>query len=520
MSAHACFSVLPLLLPLSHAMPLTASCAGASPSPVASSPPASYGDFSDPSHPLPSFAFVILQLSSLLVTTCSDSHGAYARQQLLFALSNVLFTSLHSTSPSTPSSIIPAVQATPAPIVPIPVTESPSPPLPTPPPRTSAPSPSPRLTIRVLTPVQPFTPAPRRSRRKRRRSRSRSCPPSPAAGSTLAASPNPPAPLAYEVKEIDSSNGDHRAYQPSSSARSSSETVDSSVASEQRREAPTTTTTTPTIATSSSETERHCHPSRAASTHPSPTGVLALAASPNPFAPLADEVGEVDIPNDVQRAPTLVSACLSSVAVASSANSNVDVKVDDSIAAPACETPLPLSTTAPSATPTIAAFEAHSDPAGPKPVEIATKGTASKRPCTRSCTATTPTHCFFQRLSSRPASVRAHFEKHYLPTSRMCSCDLFPVYASKVDGVAGLPPELDAFCLQCITANVLTVGKPLMTAFNRWAPGFVTEVEANYIPFYGKKEKKDFEKPTTELEKENIERRWMCLLERMGFIDR
>ena len=117
-------------------MPLTASCPGEDPSPVASSPPAGCGAVPDPSHPLPSFAFVISQLSSLLLTTCSDSDGAYARQLLLFALSNVLFTSLHATSlagaPLSP--LTPAVQATPAPIVPTPVTESPSPfqpPLPT-----------------------------------------------------------------------------------------------------------------------------------------------------------------------------------------------------------------------------------------------------------------------------------------------------------------------------------------------------------------------------------------------------
>ena len=71
------------------------------------------------------------------------------------------------------------------------------------------PSPSPSLTIRVLTPVQPFSLPPRRSRRKRRRNRSRSCPPSPVAGPTHAASPHSATPLAHEameVKEADPSN--------------------------------------------------------------------------------------------------------------------------------------------------------------------------------------------------------------------------------------------------------------------------------------------------------------------------
>ena len=231
----------------------------------------------------------------------------------------------------------------------------------------------------------------------------------------------------------------------------------------------------------------HCSRSRAAPTPPSSAIVPALAASPNPFAPLADEVGEVD----VQRAPTLVSACLSSVAVASSTISNVDVRMGDSIAAPASETPLPLASTVPSATTAEVVF--------------ATKTTAAKRPCTRSRTATTPTHCFFQRLVNRPASVRAHFEKHYLSTSRMCSCNLFPVYASKVQGGPELPPELDAFCLLCITANVLSIGKPLMMAFSKWAPGFETEVEANYISFYDKKERQALEKPATEERGRRIE---------------
>ena len=83
-----------------------------------------------------------------------------------------------------------------------------------------------------------------------------------------------------------------------------------------------------------------------------------------------------------------------------------------------------------------------------------------------------------------------------------------------------LPPELDAFCLQCICANVLSLGAPIVQAFNNWAPGFVPEVEAYYVPCYGAKERKERDKPVTEMEKENSDRRWMRLLERLGFIDR
>ena len=56
-----------------------------------------------------------------------------------------------------------------------------------------------------------------------------------------------------------------------------------------------------------------------------------------------------------------------------------------------------------------------------------------------------------------------------------------------------------------------------------WAPGFVRlvpELEAYYVPCDGAKERKELDKPVTEMEKENSDRRWMRLLERLGFIDR
>ena len=214
-------------------------------------------------------------------------------------------------------------------------------------------------------------------------------------------------------------------------------------------------------------------------------------ATPNPFAPLVDDAGGDVASHDVQRAPTSVSSvCSSSAAIVSPAPSSVDAKVDDLVAA------------------------------GPtQPAEVAAKSTASKRACTRSA-ATAPTHGFFQRLATRPAAVRAHFQQLYPPTSRICPCGLFPVYASKAENVSKLPPELDAFCLQCTCANVLSLGAPIVQAFNNWAPGFVPELEAYYVSFYGAKERKELDKPVTEMEKENGDRRWMRLLERLGFIDR
>ena len=102
----------------------------------------------------------------------------------------------------------------------------------------------------------------------------------------------------------------------------------------------------------------------------------------------------------------------------------------------------------------------------------------------------------------------------------MCPCDLFPVYASKVEGVSKLPPELNAFCLQCISANVVSIGAPLVMALGSWAPGFMAEMQAYYVPCYDKREREKLEKRATEMEKEDRERRWGCLLERMGFVDR
>jgi hypothetical protein len=112
----------------------------------------------------------------------------------------------------------------------------------------------------------------------------------------------------------------------------------------------------------------------------------------------------------------------------------------------------------------------------------------------------------------------------------MCPCGLFPVYADKVEGIPKLPPELNTFCLYCIFTEVLGFGGPLVKACNIWAPGFIQEMEAHYITFYEEKEFneiKSLKTPMTELEKveqaimkEEKQRRWMGLLERMGFAER
>ena len=96
-------------------MPLTASLGGDAPSPPVPSPSPWDGGSNDPSHTLPSFAFVIYQLSLLLSSLGSTAVDAFARQQLLAALSNVLSTSIHlrQLSISSPSTAVQAASSSP-----------------------------------------------------------------------------------------------------------------------------------------------------------------------------------------------------------------------------------------------------------------------------------------------------------------------------------------------------------------------------------------------------------------------
>ena len=93
----------------SVAMPLTASFDGDGSSPPLPSPSPGDGDYNDPSHTLPSFTFVIYQLSVLLSSLGLTATDTFPRQQLLAALSNVLCTSIYLRQ--LPPSSIPAVHA-------------------------------------------------------------------------------------------------------------------------------------------------------------------------------------------------------------------------------------------------------------------------------------------------------------------------------------------------------------------------------------------------------------------------
>ena len=143
-------------------MPLTASLDGNASSFPPPSPSPGGGDPNDPSHSLPSFAFVIYQLSVLISTLGSTAADTFTRYQLLAAFSNVLSTSINLRE--VPSSITAdgavhvAAAVAPASSVTSPIPEPPHTPTPPPLPRSNTPSQSPSLTIRVLTPVQPLTP--------------------------------------------------------------------------------------------------------------------------------------------------------------------------------------------------------------------------------------------------------------------------------------------------------------------------------------------------------------------------
>ena len=59
----------------------------------------------------------------------------------------------------------------------------------------------------------------------------------------------------------------------------------------------------------------------------------------------------------------------------------------------------------------------------------------------------------------------------------------------------------------------MSLGAPLVMALGKWAPGFMAELQAHYLPCYEKGEREKLEKHATEMEKEDRERRWGCLLE-------
>lgn len=126
-----------------------------------------------------------------------------------------------------------------------------------------------------------------------------------------------------------------------------------------------------------------------------------------------------------------------------------------------------------SAAPTVQPCEAN--PADP---------TAAKRRCTRSQTSSPPHHRFFQQLPTRSAKLRAHFEKHYPPTSTVCACDLFPVYSSKLHCDAKLPPELAHLCLLCVYSLCSSLGTELLSVLYHWVPHVENEVGTYYCSLY------------------------------------
>ena len=125
-------------------------------------------------------------------------------------------------------------------------------------------------------------------------------------------------------------------------------------------------------------------------------------------------------------------------------------------------------------------------PSSPSPPSVAIPETApactssilSPAAATRtsSRSAANSEHPFFRWLLRAPASDAAaqHFRHHYLQSSPMCICTLFPVYSSKVDLQPPSNPSARRFlqslshlCLACITfvtcREGLSVLKPYIT---------------------------------------------------------
>ena len=62
-----------------------------------------------------------------------------------------------------------------------------------------------------------------------------------------------------------------------------------------------------------------------------------------------------------------------------------------------------------------------------------------------------------------------------------------PAVLSVVTGQSGV--SVSSVCDGVVLASsVLSLGAPILQAFNNWAPGFVPELEAYYVSCYGAKE--------------------------------
>jgi hypothetical protein len=121
----------------------------------------------------------------------------------------------------------------------------------------------------------------------------------------------------------------------------------------------------------------------------------------------------------------------------------------------------PISPPAPSSDPGTASASTSSIPS-PAAVRTSTRSAANSE------------HPFFRWLLRAPASDAAaqHFRRHYLQSSPMCICTLFPVYSSKVDLQPPSNPSARRFlqslshlCLACITFVTCREGLSVLKAY-------------------------------------------------------
>jgi len=434
--------LLVIVTPSPVAMP-SALHGGDGPSPAVHSPPAGLADQNALSQSLPTLAFILNQLSFLLTSLGSTANDAYTRQQLLGAMCNTLMVSLtlpYSPAPSIPAAAAaaplpnsPAVSAAPAPSVASPVIEPPRPPTPPPRPTSSPPAPStpppgpaPILAIRVLTPIEQLRPPPLRSQ-TRRSSRKR-----------RRARSCPSSPV-------------------SSSSRSASDTA---VVATSNLYAPLAQLDSGVAEQASGEDVNIAH---------QPEVVSASSSSPSALPSLATSLSAPATPATAVEPPAVQQT-------AEPADTAAAMPVDSAPpCAPTAKTSA-INTTSTTGTTTATSKTSATD-------------TTTKRRCTRSATdADSLTLRFFSTLAGRPQEPREYFEKHFPPTTRMCHCQMYPVFSAKQHCDAKLPPEFDSLCLVCASRVCDDLGVKARAALLAWLPAAPAELRAVYLPLYTPKE--------------------------------
>jgi hypothetical protein len=168
---------------------------------------------------------------------------------------------------------------------------------------------------------------------------------------------------------------------------------------------------------------------------------------------------------------------------------------------------------------------ARQSPSSPSPPSAASSESETAPACTSSIlspaaatrtstrSAANSEHPFFRWLLRAPASDAAaqHFRRHFLQSSPMCICTLYPVYSSKVDlqplsnpSARRFLQSLSHLCLACITFATchegLSVLKPYITRamsrdfhayYDYWSDGLYLDADRARLHYCITQDEKD-----------------------------